>query len=113
MPFINVKTTKEITPKDETRIKIALGDAIEDLGKSEMWLMLSFEGNSHMYFKGRNDGDCAIAEVSLFGKASDAQYDKMTKDVTDILCDTLGLSSECVYVKYDEIQHWGYNGFNF
>lgn len=113
MPFINIKTTKEITPQCETEMKTALGKAIGNLGKSEAWLMIGFEENCRLYFKGKNDSDLAIAEISLFGKASDAQYDSMTRDVTDILCSKLGLSPDCIYVKYEETDHWGYSGFNF
>lgn len=113
MPFINIKTTKEITPECENKMKTALGSAVCDLGKSEAWLMLGFEQNCHLYFKGKNDCDLAIAEVALFGKASDAQYDNMTRDVTNILCENLNVSPDCIYVKYEETDHWGYNGFNF
>lgn len=113
MPFINIKTTKQITQQCENDMKAALGKSICNLGKSEAWLMLNFEQNCHLYFKGKNDRDIAFAEVALFGKASNTQYDNMTRDVTDILCNSLGISPDCVYVKYEETDHWGYNGFNF
>ena len=37
----------------------------------------------------------------------------MTKAVCDILEEELGIDPEFIYVKYEEIDHWGYNRFNF
>ena len=43
MPFINTNTNIEISKEQEITLKEKLGKAIEILGKSEGWLMLSFE----------------------------------------------------------------------
>mgnify|MGYP003306448994 CR=1 FL=1 len=94
-------------------LKTKLGKAITNLGKSEAWLMLEFEGDKNMWFKGRNDRPVALAEISLFGRASGSQYDKMTEKVTGILSQELGISADCIYVKYEETENWGWNGGNF
>jgi len=113
MPFINTKTTAEITPEKELILKNEFGKAISFLGKSETWLMLNFEDNQKMYFQGKNDSPIAIAEISLFGRASSSAYDKMTSAVTEVLSSQLGISPSNVYVKYDEVDTWGWNGHNF
>ena len=112
MPFINTRTTKTITEDKELSIKTGLGEAIRALGKSEGWLMLNFEDNCRMYFKGQK-GDMAMVEVSLFGSATNSQYDKMTALITDIFSKELGISPDKIYVKYEPVDTWGWNGSNF
>ena len=113
MPFINTKTTAEISEEQELSLKEKLGSAISLIGKSESWLMVNFEDNCRLYFKGNNSEDIAYVEVALFGKASDSQYDALTAEITKIISETIGVDSSRVYVKYEEVDHWGWNGFNF
>lgn len=113
MPYINVKTSIPVSPAQEDALKTGLGTAIQALGKSEAWLMVEIEDNRRLWFRGENSEPIALAEVELFGKASEDQYDKMTKEICTLLSDTLGIGGEEIYVKYEEIDHWGYNSFNF
>lgn len=53
MPFINTNTNVEISKEKEIALKTRLGKAIEILGKSESWLMISFKDKCAMYFKER------------------------------------------------------------
>lgn len=111
MPFINVMTNSEI--KDKTALKNELGKAIEAIpGKSEAWLMVKTEDKSDMYFKG-SDEPCAMFEVAIFGKSTDAAFDDLTKRICKISEEQLGVKAERTYVKYSEIDRWGYNNFNF
>lgn len=111
MPFIEVKTNQTIT--DKTALKSALGEAITAIpGKSEAWLMVELEGEKDMYFKG-SDAPCAMFEIAIFGKASDEAYDDLTKRICEISETLLDVSADRTYVKYSEIEHWGFNNFNF
>ena len=114
MPYISTKTNVSISKEKEVKIKSALGKAINILpGKSENWLMLSFEEECSMYFKGESDKNIAFVEVKLFGKSSSDAYDKLTLEITGILNRELQIAPENIYVKYEEVSHWGYNGHNF
>lgn len=114
MPYINTKTTVTINPVKREAIKKKLGKAIELIpGKSESWLMVSFEDNGIMYFKGSNEKPLAFVEVKIFGKAASTAYQNMTKAITDILVEELGIQPDCIYVKYEEVLNWGWNGSNF
>ena len=113
MPFIDTKTNVNITKAQETALKEKLGRAIECFpGKTETWLMLSFEDNARMWFKG-TDGPAAMVEVELFGTADEKYYEKMTGTVCDIINGELGIPKDRIYVKYEEIDKWGWNGANF
>lgn len=114
MPYISTKTTVKISNDKCEAIKKRLGKAIELIpGKSENWLMLSFEDEGNLYFKGKNDKPLAFVEVKLFGKASGDAYNKLTGEITRILNDELNIQADCIYVKYEEVSTWGWNGSNF
>jgi hypothetical protein len=114
MPYISTKTNTSIPKDKEIKIKNQMGKAIELLpGKSESWLMLSFEEECHLYFKGESDKDIAYVEVKLFGKSTKEAYDKLTYEIKNILHEELNIATDHIYVKYEEVSHWGYNGHNF
>lgn len=114
MPYIRTTVSKELTDEKREAIKTKLGQAIALIpGKSESWLMLSFEDNMKMYFRGDESEDYAYLEVSLFGSASDAAYDRLTAALSEIINEELGIGRENIYIKYEEAEHWGWNGNNF
>ena len=83
MPFIETRTSKEISREAEAEIRKRLGKDIEVFaGKSESWLMLDFIGGARMAFRGETEPECAIISVELFGKAKKTEYDAFTKKVT-------------------------------
>jgi len=113
MPYIEIKTTAELTAKNKTSMKEKLGRDIALIpGKSESYLMLCFEGGLDMYFKGDNK-PCAFAQVMIFGKSDKKNYEKLTAAITETIHSELGVEPDRVYVKYEECEHWGCNGVNF
>ena len=113
MPFIQTKTNVSVSKEQEISLKAAFGKAIELIpGKSERWLMLSFSDNERMWFVG-DDAPLAYLSVKLFGAASDGAYDALTAKLTEIVSAELDIPSSRIYVKYEEIDHWGWNGSNF
>ena len=112
MPFINTKTNIAISKEKEENIKSKLGQAISIIGKSESWLMVNFEDNSRLYFRGDNTEPMAFVTVDLYGKAGSTRYNQLTSEITSILNDELGIDGDKVYVKYSEIENWGWNGNN-
>ena len=97
MPFISTKTNVSISKEQEKVLKTEFGKAISLIGKSEAWLMLSFDDNCKMYFKG-SDEPCAIAEVKLYGRASSSAYDALTASLTKILANTLSVSPGIIII---------------
>lgn len=112
MPFISVKTNRKISEENKIKLKSELGKAISIIpGKSESWLMVDIEDGRNMYFRGSGSEAILFAEVKLFGRATEAVYDELTEKLTDIFRKTVG--AEEVYIKYEEVKTWGYNGGNF
>ena len=113
MPFMDAKISVAVTPAQEENVKQKLGKAISLIpGKSETWLMLNIQPECHLYFQGTNSQPAAMVEVKLFGSASPAAYEKMTAEVTKILSSELHIPENRIFVKYEEVQHWGWNGSN-
>lgn len=113
MPFINTKYSGDISAEQENELKSAFGKAVSVLGKSESWLMVGFEPNVSLYFKGNKPEKAAFVEVSLFGDAGASAYSKMTAEICADLGKVLGVPSDKVYVKYSPVDNWGWNGSNF
>ncbi len=114
MPFIETKTTVNLTNQMEEKLKAAYGKDIEIIpGKSENWLMLNFVGGCHMAFRGDAERPCAILDVSMLGSASRQTYDKLTAKLCSDVSEILGIPSDRIYIKYSEHTVWGFDGINF
>lgn len=114
MPFINSKVNVKILPDQEKELKNKLGKAIELIpGKSESWLMLGFDDEYSLYFQGNNDCKIAYVEVKVFGQEHKAAFEKLTAAICDIFNEVLGIDKDKIYVKYEAVTNWGWNGTNF
>ncbi len=112
MPYIATTTNVSVSSRRKELIKERMGKAIELIpGKSESWLMLSFRDNVSMFFKGE-DEPCAIMQVKLFGSAGEEDYANLTEALTDIIREELDIDPDRIYVAYEEINTWGWNGGN-
>ena len=114
MPFINLKTNVKIDEEKEEKIKNGFGKAISVLpGKSEAWLMLNFEDGCRLYFKGDNSRPLAFVEVKVYGTLQEKSCNNLTKEISDIIEKELSIKKDGIYVKYEEVEYWGFNGANF
>lgn len=114
MPFINSKVTVKMSEEKKEAIKKKLGEAISLIpGKSENWLMVGFDDGYDLYFQGNKDGESAFIEVSVFGNASPSAFDSLTGAICEIFESELKIPKNRIYVKYQEISNWGWNGSNF
>lgn len=114
MPFIQSKVSVSLTDTQKENIKSKLGKAISLIpGKSEQWLMVEIKDNCCLYFQGNQDAPTAFVEVKIFGKASSQVYDSLTNEICNILNTELSIPKNRIYVKYEEVANWGWNGGNF
>ena len=74
--------------------------------------MVKLEDKADMYFKG-SDEPCAMFEIAIFGTADKSAYEDLTKRICKISEEYLSVKSDRTYVKYNEIDKWGYDNFNF
>ncbi|MGN0351826.1 MAG: phenylpyruvate tautomerase MIF-related protein [Roseburia sp.] len=114
MPFIDSKVSVAISEAQEKELKTRLGQAIALIpGKSESWLMTGFEDNYHLYFRGDNSQPTAFIEVKVFGQENPSAFEALTAEITKIFGDVLGIAADHIYIKYEAVTNWGWNGGNF
>ena len=114
MPFIGSKISMKISSEKEEIIKKKLGKAIELIpGKSETFLMVGFEDEYSLYLAGEKLEKGAFIEVKVFGKASKDAYSNLTAEICKIYEEELEIPQNKIYVKYEEVENWGWNGRNF
>ena len=114
MPYIELKTTASVTPEKSESLKAAFGKAIGTFpGKSESYLMVNITPKCNLFFGGKNDKDCAVAEVKLFGGVVPQYSEKFTEEFCKIMQEELKIAGDKTYVTYQGIENWGFNGRNF
>lgn len=66
MPYISTKTNIELAKDKRDALAAKYGEIISIVpGKTERWLMLSFDGGAEMYFGGRGDEPMAYIELTF------------------------------------------------
>ena len=114
MPFIHTRVNRPIAKETEAALAKAFGEAITLLpGKTESWLMLQFEENCRLWFKGSNQEPVAFVQVQVFGKNDASACDALTGRISSLLEKHLQIAPDNIYVKYEETNLWGWNGANF
>lgn len=113
MPYIQVRTNKELTREKEVAIKKRLGEAISILNKSESWLMVEFVDRCKLYFKGEDGDNYAYVDIKIYGSSSSESYRIFTAEVSKILNEEINILPSNIYISYGEFSNWGWNGSNF
>ena len=111
MPYIKTSTNVKIEEEKLNTIKSKMGQAIRLMGKTEDWLMLEFNDDVKMYFKGNSDNPIAFLDVRVLGSVNNSN--EMTHELTNIISNELGISPNNIYITYQGYSDWGYNGSNF
>lgn len=113
MPFINTKVTVPLSEEKKDILKSEFGKAISIIGKPESYLMLGFEDNSSLYFAGEKLDKGAFISVQVLGNVNSESSSRMTAKLCEILKKELDIPGNAVYVAYQGIKDWGWDGRNF
>lgn len=113
MPFIDARFSTPVDKAKEEVIKSRLGKTMSLIGKSEAYLMVQIQGDCNLYFKGNKDDNSAFFEVKLLGKASKENYESVTKALCEIATEELAIPGDRIYVKFEEVEYWGFDSFMF
>ncbi len=114
MPFIDSKVTIKLDTEKREILKSKLGEIITNIpGKSEKYLMLGFEDNYSLYFAGKELEYGAFINVKVFGKVKKEDLEKMTENICNLYEKQLKIPKDKIYITYNEVENWGFNGFNF
>ena len=114
MPFIGTRVNIVLDEDKRERLKNRWDQAITLLpGKSPQWLMAGFEDGVSLSFQGDHQSPAAFVEVKVFGAVDAAASDRLTAAITQALQEECGIAANRVYIAYEGIENWGWNGPNF
>jgi len=114
MPYINSTLSVKVTEEKKEIIKAKLGEIITEIpGKSEEWLMVSFNDDQTFFFKGERKEKAAFIQIKIFGKAERKQKETITTKVCNLFEEELSISKKDIYIVFDEVEDWGWNGIMF
>ena len=114
MPYIDSKVTIALSEDEKEHLKKELGKIVNNIpGKSERYLMVGFQDNYSLYFRGEKLDYGAFVEVKLFGGVTEDSLKKVTSDICHLYEKELNIPSRAIYVKFEEVDNWGWNGKNF
>ena len=114
MPYIDSKITVAISDEKKEQLKTELGKIISLIpGKSETYLMVGFDDNYSLFFAGKELDLGAFIEVKIFGTAPETALSAVTGAICNLYHKELGIPPQNIYVKYEEVSNWGWNGRNF
>jgi len=113
VPFINIRISKTITREQELTLKNGLGKAIELVpGKSEKYLLLTFQDNVHIYLRGDDSQPVAFIEANIFGNENHAGYEEFSAAVCKLFAETLEITPDHIYINFSDIPDWSVAGMN-
>lgn len=113
MPLIQLKTTAELTPALRDELTSDFGKMMAEAGKPESFLMIEFEEGADLRFGGKKPENAALVEMKQVGDLGGDVYLCLTKTVTRILNERLGIDPQSIYITYQPVDDWGWNGTNF
>ena len=113
MPLIQLKTTAELTPALRDELTSDFGKMMAEAGKPESFLMIAFEDDVDLRFSGKKMKNGALVEIKQVGDLGGDVYLCLTTAVTRILKERLGIDPQSIYITYQPVDDWGWNGTNF
>ena len=110
MPFITCKVNVPVTQAQEIELKTRMGKAIERVpGKSEKYLLLGIEPDSHLWLRG-DSTPMAYIVAAIFGNEGHYGYPEFTAEVTRAFGEVLNIPPENVYILFQDIAAWSVDG---
>ena len=114
MPYFDIATTQNLTDASKKQLQQEMGRIIELVpGKSERWLMVQLHDEVCLSFAGSADAPAAVITLKTFGELMAEQYDMLTTEICQCVGTLLQTNPDRIYVIYEPITHWGWNGSNF
>lgn len=113
MPLIQLKTTVPLPPDLRDGLTADFGKMMADAGKPEAFLMIEFEEGADLRFGGKKPENAALVEMKQVGDLGRDVYLCLTKTATRILNERLGIDPQSIYITYQPVDDWGWNGTNF
>lgn len=114
MPMVDARVTVNITDEQDCLLHKTLTQAAaEALGKPAMYVMVSVQDGADLWMGGKELSKGAYIHVRSFGSISPDAAAAFTKQATTFLASNLGLDPSGIYVSFEGVEEWGWQGRMF
>lgn len=114
MPMVDARISVKLDESQDALVHKALTQAAATaLGKPLMYVMASVEEGADLWMGGKKLEQGAYIHVRSFGSISPDAAAAFTKQATSFLASNLGLDPSGIYVSFEGIGEWGWQGRMF
>lgn len=111
MPLINSNVTVKLSEEEKDFLKAKMGEIIKEIpGKTEEWLMVSFDDDKTIYFKGQKMDHAAFVEVKIFGNTERIYKNNVADSLSSLFEEKLNIPKNSIYITFVEVKDWAWNG---
>lgn len=111
MPYINSTVSVKLSEEQKDYIKAEFGKIITKIpGKTEEYLMVSFNDDNTIYFAGEKKDKAAYIDIRLLGSNSREYKNEVSKLITELFENYLKIPGRCIYISFNEFKDWAWNG---
>jgi phenylpyruvate tautomerase PptA (4-oxalocrotonate tautomerase family) len=114
MPMVDARITVSLEPDQNARVHSELTNAAAAaLGKPAMYVMADVADGADLWMGGKKLERGAYIHLRSFGSISRSSAEKFAKKATDFLSSELGLDPAGIYVSFEGVELWGWQGSLF
>ena len=114
MPYIEAKLSIELNDSQKDELQAKLVQAVSSaFSKPNAYIMTNIEDEKSLYMGGKKVEKGAYIEVKALGTVTKPSCQTATKTICDILTNNYGLNGAQIYITYQPVDLWGWNGSMF
>lgn len=107
MPYVQIRTTQDLSSEQIDALSRTLGSAISLIpGKTESRLMLEVVPNCRLYMAGSMDAPAAYVSVQVNNAQQEEDLKRYSKKLLDVLCAEAGIPYDRIYVTHQSLTTW-------
>jgi len=110
MPLVNIKINYTLTDEQKSQIEKGIVNILENLGKSDKWLMVFVEDNIRIYFRGVNNVHSAGITLAVYKEIEDESAEKFISGATELISDCTDIEKNRIEVIIQPVSQWGLGG---
>ena len=114
MPMVDASISVKLDESQDALVHEALTQAAASaLGKPAMYVMVQVQDGASLFMGGRRLEKGAYIHVRSFGSISRSAAESFASKATEFLSSKLGLDPAGIYVSFEGISLWGWQGSLF
>ena len=114
MPYIEAKLSIELNDSQKDELQAKLVQAVSSaFTKPNAYIMTNIEDEKSLYMGDKKVEKGAYVEVKALGTVTKRSCQTAKKTICDIVTNDYGLEVILVYITYQPVDMWGWNGSMF